>query len=84
MSRYTIQTEDGKVHYMDAEIEERVRALEEAVIGLQVHLGLDASQEMAASLQESLAFESRIEEEKLQLQEAAAAMHAGALEESAE
>ena len=93
MSRYQLQTEDGKVHYLDAEIEQRVQALEEAVIALQEHLGLAASQEIAASLQESAAFRSSLQEEELRLQEISLSMRLeeealeimpGALEESAE
>ena len=70
MTRYTIQTEDGKVHYMDAEIEERVKALEKAVIALLEASGGDAS-EISAGLQSSLDFEAALEEEKAKAQDAA-------------
>ena len=61
MARYQMQV-DGKVYHMDAEIEERVKALEEAVITLLEAAGKDTSI-LSANLQSSLDFEVALAEE---------------------
>ena len=72
MARYQMQV-DGKVYHMDAEIEERVKALEKAVIALLEAAGEDTST-LSANLQASLDFESQLAEEEAAAQVAALSM----------
>ena len=63
MARFSIQA-DGEVYFIDAELETRVRALEEAVLALQDKAGVGASEQIAANLQASLNFEQAQAEAK--------------------
>ena len=72
MARYQMQV-DGKVYHMDAEIEERVKALEKAVIALLEKAGEDTST-LSANLQSSLDFEAQLAEEEAAAQVAALSM----------
>ena len=79
MARYQIQV-DGKVYHMDTEIEERVKALEKAVITLLEKAGEDTST-LSANLQASLDFETQLVEEEVAAQAAALSMQQEGMQE---